>query len=178
MDAAVHASAGGAGHDGDRAAPLAGAARSAAEADIAPEVATRRQRPAARTADDILADIERAEKDLDEAERDEKKYEAVAGDPSRTPEERTDAGRLLNFTLDTITNLTGELNSLRQEMLALSSSSTARASHPPPQQPAPPIFGTLEELIVAMGGEVVTHGEQGERAALRLRIRKRPRGPE
>ena len=163
MDAAVHASAGGAGHDGDRAAPLAAAARSAADADIAPEVPTRRQRPA-RTADDIRRDIERAEKDLDEAERDENKYEAVEDDPSRTADERTDAGRLLDFTLDIIRNLHGELNSLHREMLELDELSSSRTAQPP----APPVFATLKELIVAMGG-------QHENGSPRLNILAPPR---
>ena len=140
----------------DRAGPTRAAPSTA---DIASGVSTLSLRT--RTADDIQADIERAEARLAKAELKMEKYEAIADDPSRTPEERRDAKTVFMSTIDVIKHIHGELNSLRQEMLALSSSSTARASHPPPQQPAPPIFGTLEELIVAMGGEVVTHGEQG-----------------
>jgi len=84
-----------------------------------------------RTAAEIQADIEMAKKDLEEAQRDKKAYAAVANDSSKTPEERARADRRLDVTLDTIKNITSALDTLRREMLAMSSSA-AIASQPPP----------------------------------------------
>ena len=98
-----------------------------------------------RTAADIEADIEKAKKDLDEAHRDKKKYEAVADDLSRTPEERTQANRRLDATIDII--------KINTDRLASQNDLRTTPAAQPPQPPAPPVFGTLEELILAMGGK-------------------------
>ena len=109
-----------------------------------------------RTAADIAADIDKAENRLMKAEADKEKYETVADDPSKTPKERARANRRLDATIDTIKNITRRLASLQNDLRNVS------AAQPAPQL-APPVFGTLEELILAMGGK-------SENGAVRLNM--------
>jgi hypothetical protein len=116
-----------------------------------------------RTADDIKAALARAEKGLERALANEDENKAIANDQNRTPEERRNARQALLLAAQIIKINTERVTSLENDLRIMS------AAQPPPQQPAPPVFETLEELILAMGGK-------RENGTLQLNMLTRARG--